>query len=74
MSKEPFGLNVGCLSLYVSNSSLLDTCLNDYVNLWGKPLTVIHNLAMFGGHWTSASGDIKYLKCRVTSENHVIEG
>ena len=32
-----------------------------------------HHLAMFGGHWSSASGDIKYLICHVTSQNHVIE-
>ena len=29
---------------------------------------------MFGGHWSSASGDIKYLTCHVTLQNHVIEG
>ena len=28
---------------------------------------------MFGGHWSSASGDIKYLIYRVTLQNHVIE-
>ena len=26
------------------------------------------------GHWYSANGDIKYLTCDVTSQNHVIEG
>ena len=29
---------------------------------------------MFGGQWSSASGDIKYLICHVISQNHVIEG
>ena len=28
---------------------------------------------MFGGYWSSARGDIKYLIYRVTSQNHVIE-
>ena len=31
-------------------------------------------LAMFGGHWSSATGDIKYLMCHVISQNLVIEG
>ena len=29
---------------------------------------------LFGGHWSSASGDIKYLTCHVSLQNHVIEG
>ena len=37
-------------------------------------LTVSHNLAMFGGYWFSASGDMKYLICHVISQNYVIEG
>ena len=28
-----------------------------------------HHIAVFGGHWSSASGDIKYLICRVTSQS-----
>ena len=32
------------------------------------------HLAMFAGHWSSASGDIKYLTCHVTSLTYVIEG
>ena len=28
---------------------------------------------MFGEHWSSATGDIKYLICQVTSQDHVIE-
>ena len=32
-----------------------------------------HYLAVFGGYWSSARGDKKYLICHVTSENHVIE-
>ena len=30
--------------------------------------------SMFGGHLSSTSGDIKYLICHVTSQNHVFEG
>ena len=29
---------------------------------------------MLGGHWSGASGDIKYLICHVTSQSYVIEG
>ena len=32
-----------------------------------KPFRVSHQLAMFGDHWYSASGDIKYLIYPVTS-------
>ena len=32
-----------------------------------------HHLAMFGGHWSVEIGDIKYLMCQGTSQNHVIE-
>ena len=35
---------------------------------------LIHHLVIFGGHWSNASGDIKYLICHVTSQNFVIEG
>ena len=28
-----------------------------------------HHLPMFGEHWSSASGDIKYLIFHVTSQN-----
>ena len=34
---------------------------------------VSHHLAMFGDHWFSASGDMKYLICHMISQNHVIE-
>ena len=33
-----------------------------------------HHLATFGDHWSSASGNIKYLIFHVTSQNHLIEG
>ena len=33
-----------------------------------------HHLAIFGSHWSSASGDIKYLTCHMTIQNHVIKG
>ena len=32
-----------------------------------------YHLPMFGGHWSSASGDVIYLTRHVTSQNHVIE-
>ena len=35
---------------------------------------VSHLLAMFGDHWSSASGNIKYLVFHATSQNHLIEG
>ena len=35
---------------------------------------VSHNLAMFGDHWSSVSGNTKYLIFHVTSQNHLIEG
>ena len=31
------------------------------------------HLAMFGGHWSSASGNIKHLNCYMTSQNYVAE-
>ena len=31
-------------------------------------------LSMYGGHWSIACGEIKYLVCRLTSQNHMIEG
>ena len=39
-----------------------------------KPLTVSHQLVMFGDHWSGATGDRKYLICHVNSQNKVIEG
>ena len=38
-----------------------------------KPLTVHHLLAMFDAHRSSASGNITYLICHMTSQDHVIE-
>ena len=35
---------------------------------------VSYHLAMFGGHWSSASGDIKYLTYHVTLQIRVIKG
>ena len=35
---------------------------------------VIHYLAMFDGHWSSASEDINNLTCHVALQKHVIEG
>ena len=32
-----------------------------------------HHLTMFDGHWSNASGDIKYLICHVTSQKREIE-
>ena len=44
------------------------------MNLWAEAPTVSYDNAMFGGYWSSASGDIRYLICHVTSQNHVIKG
>ena len=38
-----------------------------------KLLTVSHYLAMFGGDWSRVSRDMKYLICRMTSQNQVID-
>ena len=47
----------------------------DILSFYGwKPFTLSYRLAMFGGHWSSVSGDIKYLICHVISQKHVIEG
>ena len=32
------------------------------------------HIGMCGGHWYTASGDIKYLISHVTLQNHIIEG
>ena len=50
-----------------------ENMLKGYVNLWWIPLAENYRLVMFGGHWPSASGDIKYFICQVTSQKHVIE-
>ena len=52
------------------------TSLKVCMNLWmeGPYLLINHHLAMFGGHWSSASWDIIYLVCHVISQEHVIEG
>ena len=34
---------------------------------------VSHHLAIFGGHWSSASGNMQYVNIQVTSQNHVTE-
>ena len=45
------------------------TCLKLNVNLW-----VSHHLAVFGGQWSGASRDIKYLIFYMTSQKQMIEG
>ena len=35
---------------------------------------VSHYLAMFGGLWSSASEDTRFLICNVTLQNHMIQG
>ena len=35
---------------------------------------ISQHLAMFAGHWSGASGNMKYLICHATSLTHVIEG
>ena len=47
--------------------------LCEFIYEW-KPFTVSHHLPMFGGHWSSGTGDIKYWICHITLQNHVIEG
>ena len=42
--------------------------LNEFMS--GRPSQWV----TFGGHWSSASGDIKYLTCHVTLQSPVIEG
>ena len=37
-------------------------------------LMVCHHPDKSGGHWPSASGDIKYLTFHVTLQKHVVEG
>ena len=39
-----------------------------------KPVMVSYHFAMFGGHWSSASGDIEYLTYQVTLQIRVIKG
>ena len=46
------------------------TCLKSYANQW---VEIPGHLGMFGGHWSSASGDKKYIICQVTSQKQVIE-
>ena len=41
------------------------------MNQW---VEILDHLGMFCGHWSSGSGDKKYLICHVTSQNQVIEG
>ena len=52
----------------------MNTCFKGYANFWLKPFAVCHYFTMFGGHWSSAIGDIKYFICHVTSQYHVIDG
>ena len=46
----------------------MNTCLKFHVNLWVETRHVESLLAMFGGYWSSASGDIEHLRCHVTSQ------
>ena len=47
--------------------------MNGRLNSYGlKPLTVYHNLAKFGVHWSSARRNKKF-NLLVTSQDHVIE-
>ena len=41
----------------------MNTCLKRCVNFWVEA----RHLPMFGGHWSSAKGNIMYLICQVTS-------
>ena len=44
------------------------------MDLLVEALTVSQHLAMFAGHCSSASGDLKSLICHATSQDHLIEG
>ena len=35
---------------------------------------VSHHLAVFGGRWSRKSGDIRYLICKMTSKDYLMEG
>ena len=52
----------------------MNTGLKGCMNYGWKTLTLSHQLVIFRGHWSIASGDIKYLIYNVTSQNYVIEG
>ena len=40
--------------------------------MW-KLITVSHHLATFDVHWSSRSEDTTYLRCHMTSQEHMIE-
>ena len=40
---------------------------------WDSPMASLHR-AMFGDHWSSASGNKKYLIFHLAWQNHLIEG
>ena len=42
--------------------------------IYGWEFIIVSHYFAFGGDWSSASGDIKYLICHLASQNHVIEG
>ena len=48
-------------------------CLKSYVTLRVEVPNSKLPLAMVGVHWSSASGDIRFLICHVTSQDHVIK-
>ena len=48
--------------------------LNGHVTLWADAFTLSHHLALFGVHQSSAIGDVTYLTCPMTSQQHVTEG
>ena len=51
----------------------MNTCLKGYVTLWMEVPDGKSQPSMFGGHWSNASRDIKYLLRHITSQNNVIE-
>ena len=66
-----------CLYLYnMFNLSRIFKRANDYRIIWIYGfvfLVIFHNPAMFGCHWSTASGDKAFLICHVTSQDHAIE-
>ena len=46
-----------------------------YVNLGVEaPIRVSYHFAIFGGCWSTASGNVKYYICHMTRKKHLIEG
>ena len=61
-----FDLSIDLSWTHVKRIAWIDGC---------DPVTVSQHLVMLGGHWSSASEDVKYITCHMTLlRNLVIEG